>query len=110
MTATIYETYASVAVEPSVDELLARIPGGAALRERVLSGWSGASTKYDEGTEAAYFLASDGKTLACYIVKGVDAEQANSIASILQNETDWTAGSVVHAVEKALGGTAQRAQ
>jgi hypothetical protein len=110
MTATIYETVASVDNEASVDALLSRIPDGPLLRDRVLSGWSGATTRYDVGTQAAYFLACDGKTLACYIVKGIDAGQANDLAEALQGRNDWSAASVVRAVEESLGGTAQRAQ
>jgi len=110
MTARIFEAYASLAAESSIDQLLATIPGGVELRERVVTGWSGASTKYDEATRAAYFLVCDGQTLACFTVSGVDPAEAGRIVAALQGNTDWTAANVVRAVEQALGGSAQRAQ
>ncbi|TLY75478.1 MAG: hypothetical protein E6K49_12280 [Gammaproteobacteria bacterium] len=110
MTARIFEAYASLAVESSIDQLLATVPGGVELRERVVTGWSGASTKYDEATRAAYFLVCDGQTLACFTVSGVDPAEAGRIAAALQGNSDWTAANVVRAVEQALGGSAQRAQ
>jgi hypothetical protein len=66
----------------SMSEFLQAIPNGDRLAMVLAGGAPIASRAYDDDTETARFVASDGGVVKCFAVSGITIDQAEMIAFV----------------------------
>lgn len=87
----------------AMNELLAPLRDGAALRRKLRPGFRGHKYLYDRHTRIARYLLTNGEIVACYSVTDVSLEQAAMIALACDHIREWSMMTFQAAVERALG-------
>jgi hypothetical protein len=87
----------------ALNELLASLRDGAALRRKLRVGFRGHKYTYDVRTRVARCLLTNGEVVACYSVAEVSLEEAKLIALVCEELSDWSMRNFQAAVERALG-------
>ncbi|MGB6309872.1 MAG: hypothetical protein WBF89_18975 [Steroidobacteraceae bacterium] len=58
---------------------------------------------YDDETQTARFVVSDGKIAICFAVAGITIDQAELITIACEESNEWGAASFPEAASRALG-------
>jgi hypothetical protein len=87
----------------AMDVLLAPIPNGDQLRQRLLTRTSGRTQGYHEETRTARYVVSDGQLVLCFTVTDLTIEQAATIATKCDAITEWEYGAFQAVVERVMG-------
>ena len=103
MSLTILMTTARLGDPASMAAFLAPIPNGDRLAEVLDCGTAVASRAYDDDTETARFVASDGKLVKCFAVREITIDQAEMIAHVGADLLDVDEAQFRSMVEEALG-------
>jgi hypothetical protein len=82
MSTTISMTSAHLADPVSMSEFLRAIPNGDRLATVLAGGAAVSSRAYDDDTETARFVASDGAVVKCFAVSDITIDQAEMIAFV----------------------------
>ena len=104
----IFRAAASLDDMNALDTLLAPIRKGELLRASLLNRESGRMQGYDEETQTACCIVSDGKIAVCFTVTGVSLQQTAEIMAECNLIEEWSFSAFQGAVERALGGKADR--
>jgi hypothetical protein len=84
---------------------LAAIPEGERLASLLERGRPIDSRAYDDDTEIARYVVSDGSIVKCFVVTGVTIDQAEMIAAACLTIPAWNEPAFRETVEVALGPT-----
>jgi hypothetical protein len=89
----------------AMTRFLAAIPDGDRLASLLQLGRPVNSRAYDDDTETARYVVSDGADVKCFVVTGVTIDQAEMIAAACLTLPAWEEAAFREAVEVALGPT-----
>jgi hypothetical protein len=92
----------------ALDELLAPMRDGAALKRKLRVGFCGHKYSYDVQTRIARCLLTNGEIVACYSVTEVSLEEAKLIAAACEDLSEWSMRTFQEAVARALGAEGRR--
>jgi hypothetical protein len=81
---------------------LSTIPNGEQLGTLLKEGEAISTRAYDDDTDSARFVTSDGIIAMCFTVSPVTIDQAEMIASATELRPIWTAEEFGAAVDEAL--------
>jgi hypothetical protein len=86
----------------ALDELLAPMRDGVALKRKLRIGFCGHQYTYDGRTRVARCLLTNGEIVACYSVAEVSLQEAKWIALSCEELREWSMNNFRAAVERAL--------
>jgi len=103
MDTVIDTTTARLNDDAAMAKFLAAIPNGEELG-KVLAGTGPVSTRaYDDATQTARFVESDGGTVMCFTVTDITIDQAEMITAEWEGISALNETEFQKAVERALG-------
>ena len=107
MAIRIISEEAALSDSSAMSEFLSPIPNGDQLAKVLEDGKAVSTRAYDDETETARFVVSDGKTALCFTVTNITIDQAEMIAAECL-DIQWSDKAFREAVERALGAITQR--
>ncbi len=105
MGTTISMTTGRLRDSASMAEFLRPIPNSDRLAEVLQRGAPVSSRAYDDDTETARFVASDGDNVKCFAVTDITIDQAEMIAFVGTDLAEMREGDFRQLVALALGPT-----
>jgi hypothetical protein len=103
MDTVVDTTSARLDDDAAMAKFLATIPNGEELG-KVLAGTGPVSTRaYDDATQTARFVESDGGTVMCFTVTDITIDQAEMITAEWEGISALNETEFQKAVERALG-------
>lgn len=87
---------------------LAPIPNNAELAALLAKKEPLNTRAYDDETQTARFVISDGKIARCFAVIGITIDQAELITIACEESNEWGAASFPEAASRALGEPVER--
>jgi hypothetical protein len=92
----------------ALNELLAPLRHGAALKRKLRVGFRGHQYTYDVQARVARCLLTNGEIVACYSVAEVSLQEAKMIAAACEDLSEWSTSTFQAAVARALDAQRRR--
>ncbi|MGA2838866.1 MAG: hypothetical protein ABSG18_01615 [Steroidobacteraceae bacterium] len=110
MDKAIFTATAALDDNAAMAKFLSPIPNGEQLAKVLGIGKPLSTRAYEDETQTARFVVSDGNTATCFTVADVTIDQAEMIAAACEDMHAWGEKAFREAVEQALGTAFDRVQ
>ena len=84
-------------------DFLETVPNSGGLAELLTSGQPQNTRAYDDDSQIARFVISDGSVATCFTVLDITIDQAELITLACEETDEWDEGSLQRAIDRVLG-------